>query len=147
MHTEHLQNVSIGRVVGGWLVAIAVTSLIVFVFLASGMGTSEGAANAVATAVAVMAGFAAGGFFTGFRAMRAPILHGAGIGILSVVAWALINGIAAFRPDLLYRGVAPTVVAGLMLGQLTAAVIGALLGYNIALRGKPGLREDIDASP
>ncbi|MGH7503252.1 MAG: hypothetical protein ACREL7_16115 [Longimicrobiales bacterium] len=146
MHTEHLQNVGVGRVVGGWLVAAAVTSLVVFVFIASGAGTGEGVGNAVATTISVAAGFAAGGFFTGFRAMRAPILHGAGIGITSVVAWALANVVVLFEPDAVYRGVTPAVVAALMLVQLVAAVIGALLGYNVALRGKPGLREDLDGS-
>jgi hypothetical protein len=29
----------------------------------------------------------------------------------------------------------------LLLAQLVAAMVGALLGYNIALRGEPGLAE------
>jgi hypothetical protein len=144
MHSEHLQNVSIGWVIGGWLVAVAGTSLIVFVFLASGFSATEGAANALATTIAVGAGFLFGGFFAGFRAMRAPILHGTGIGITSVVVWALVNAIAAFRPELIYRGVGPVIVAGLMFVQFAAAMLGALVGYNVALRGKPGLREDLE---
>jgi hypothetical protein len=144
MHTEHLQNVSIVWVVAGWLVAAAVTSLVVFVFEASGVGVSGGAANAAATTVAVVIGFAAGGFFAAFRALHAPILHGAGIGFTSVVVWALVNAIAVFVPGAVYRGVSPAVVAGLMLVQLAAAVLGGLVGYNMALRGKPGLSEDIE---
>lgn len=132
--------------IGGWLVAVAVTSLIVFVFLASGFGATDGTANALATTVAVAAGFLFGGFFAGFRAMRAPILHGTGIGMTSVAVWALVNAIAAFRPELLYRGVGPFVVAGLMFIQFATAMVGALLGYNVALRGKPGLSEDLEAS-
>jgi hypothetical protein len=76
--------------------------------------------------------------------MRAPILHGTGIGITSVVVWALVNAIAAFRPELIYSGVGPVIVAGLMFVQFAAAMLGALVGYNVALRGKPGLREDLD---
>jgi hypothetical protein len=144
MHTEHLRNVSAGQVVGGWLVAIAGTSLIVFVFLASGFGAAEGAANALATIVAVVAGFLFGGFFAGFRARQAPSLHGVGIGFTSVVVWAVVNAIGAFRPELLYGGVGPIVVAALMFLQFGAAMFGALLGYNVAWRGKPGIREDLE---
>lgn len=140
MHTEHLQNVTVTRVATGWLIAIAVTSLAVFVFEASGIGTAgAGAMNAIASFIAVGAGFGAGGFVIGFRARRAPILHGVGMGIASIVVWAVIN-IVASSGD--WAGLGVTVAIGLVLAQMIAAVVGALLGYNIALRGKPGLSED-----
>lgn len=36
MHTEHLQNVHTARVLAGWLVAIAVTSLIILALIGLG---------------------------------------------------------------------------------------------------------------
>jgi len=146
MHTEHLQNVRAGLVAAGWLVALAVTSLVVFIFEA-GEFAAFGAVNALATVVAVAAGFAAGGFFTGFLARRAPILHGVGMGITSIVAWVAVNAIAALtgRPfD--SAGLTVTAAIGIVLVQMIAAVLGALVGYNVALRGKPGLGEDAGAA-
>lgn len=143
MHTEHLQNVTIGRVVGGWLVAIAMTSLAIFVLLGSGMMSDEpDATNTWWSVVAVAAGFFAGGFFTGFRALQAPVLHAAGIGIVSLAAWAVLNALAAMLlPDWSWPSLTPDLAVGLLLTQLLAAIVGALIGYNIALRGRPGLAE------
>jgi hypothetical protein len=142
MHTEHLQNVSIGAVVGGWLVAIAVTSLMVFVFEASGLATRGDTADAFATLVAGSVGFAAGGFFTGFRARRAPVLHGVGIGLTSIVVWALVNAVAAVAGQIYDPGLGSTLTIGIVLVMIVASALGALIGYNLVLRGKPGLSED-----
>ncbi len=147
MHTEHLQNVTVGRVLGGWLVAIAVTSLIVFVFLASGLGDdTPGISTSLASLIAVVAGFWAGGFFVGFRALRAPILHAAGwVSLRSwrgwrSTCWHSCSGTRPTGPG----WVLPAPATALVLAQMTAAIVGALvMGYNVALRGKPGLHEDI----
>lgn len=143
MHTEHLQNVGIGRVGAGWLVAIAVTSLVVFVFEASGLGTVEGPANTAATIVSVVVGFAAGGFFTGFLARRAPILHGVGVGLVSVVVWVLIDAVAAAFARGYTSDMGVTLAIGIVMAMIAAAIVGALIGYNLALRGRPGLSEDV----
>lgn len=142
MHTEHLQNVRYGWVVAGWLVAIAATSLVVFIFEASGFVGTGGTRDSIASLIAVVAGFAAGGFFAGFRARRAPVLHGIGIGLASLVAWVLVNLIAATLLDAIgWESVSAGFAVGLVLMQVVAAVVGALLGYNLATRGKPGLGE------
>jgi hypothetical protein len=122
-----------------------VTSLVVFIFEASDTATF-GAANALATIVAVIVGFAAGGFFTGFLARRAPILHGLGLGVTSIVAWVAVNAVASLAGrGFDSGGLTATGAVGIVLAQMIAAVIGALVGYNVALRGKPGLSEDIGA--
>lgn len=140
MHTEHLQNVRSTRVFTGWLVAIAVTSLLVLAF--AGTGVLSGGAEYVGTLIAVIVGFWAGGFFAGFRAIEAPILHGVGIGLTSLVVWAALNVVVAVAFDGIgWTGLTPSLAVGLMLAQIAAAVVGALLGYNVALRGKPGLSE------
>lgn len=144
MRTEHLQNVTIPRVVTGWLVAVAVTSLVVLALV--GLGPLASVATEPSTfwsVVAVVIGFWAGGFFTGFRALQAPILHGVVIGLTSLVAWFLVNLLASLvKAGTAWEGVTPPLAVGLLLAQMAAAVVGALMGYNLALRGEPGLRED-----
>jgi hypothetical protein len=143
MHTEHLQNVGAGRVLAGWLVAAAIASLVALALLSAGLLHEETtAANTWWSMVAVAIGFFAGGFFAGFRALQAPILHAVGIGLMSLVVWFVLNSLAT----LLFRywgwpTVSPEFAVAVLLVQLVTAIVGALLGYNIALRGKPGLTE------
>jgi hypothetical protein len=143
MHTEHLQNVTITKVAAGWLVALAVASLAALALVSAGLLTEETSpANTLWSVLAVGAGFFAGGFFTGFRAMEAPILHAAGIGLMSLLAWFALNAVAAlFFPSWAWPSLTPQLTVGLLFTQFMAAMVGALLGYNFALRGKPGLTE------
>jgi hypothetical protein len=142
MHTEHLQNVRYGWVIAGWLVAIAATSLVVFVFEASGFVGETGTRDNIASLVSVLAGFVTGGFFAGFRARRAPVLHGIGIGLTSLVAWVAVNVVASALLDAVgWSGLTPGLAVGLVLLQVVAAVVGALFGYNLSTEGKPGLGE------
>jgi hypothetical protein len=146
MHSEHLQNVTVGRVVGAWLVAIAVTSLVMLVMTSLGLPTVEGETSWWSLA-AVAIGFFVGGMFSGMRALQAPVLHGIAIGLTSLVAWVLINafvyGVVAndARAVHIETALTPALTVALLLVQIVAAVLGALIGYNIALRGKPGLSE------
>lgn len=141
MHTEHLQNVRITRVIAGWLVAVAISSLLVFMLLAGGLLDGD-AGDSWWSAVAVLIGFWAGGFFAGFRAMQAAILHGIAIGLMSLVVWFLLNLLATLLvSDFRWAGLTPVLAIGLLLAQMLAAVIGALMGYNTATRGRPSLEE------
>jgi hypothetical protein len=149
MHSEHLQNVSAGRVVAGWLVAAAVASLVALALLAAGLLHEESTpTNTWWSLVAIGVGFFAGGFFAGFRAIQAPILHAFGIGLTSLVMWFVLNALATlfFR----YWGwptVTPQFAVGVLLLQFVTATVGALMGYNIALRGRPGLAEHEPMQP
>jgi hypothetical protein len=143
MHTEHLQNVTFGRVAAGWLVAIAITSLAALAFISMGVLSDEPTAgNTWWSVIAVLIGFFAGGFFAGFRAIQAPILHAVCMGLLSMVVWFALNALAALFFDAWdWPSLTAEMTVALLLAQLAAAVVGALLGYNIALRGAPGLSE------
>jgi hypothetical protein len=144
MHTEHLQNVSAVRVIAGWLVAAAVASFVALALLGTGLMHDETTpANTWWSLFAVGTGFFAGGFFAGFRALQAPILHALGIGVTSLVTWFLLNALSAlfFTGRFDWPALSTQFAIGLLLLQLAAAIIGALLGYNMALRGKPGLSE------
>lgn len=141
VHTEHLQNVRTLPALGGWLVAIGATSLLVFVFIASGLLGPDGGEE-LWVSLALIVGFWTGGYFAGFRAMQAPILHGIALGLTSILAWFLLNLVASlFFPTFRWEALTPALTAGLLLGHIVAAVVGALMGYNMALRGRPTLEE------
>jgi hypothetical protein len=142
MRTEHLQNVHLGWVTAGWLIAAAVTSLVVMALAGLGVVAPDGSMAAVWSIVAVIIGFYIGGMFTGFRSPEAPILHGIAIGIFSLVAWLVINAVVS----LAFRGagwaaLTPTAAAAGLLLQMAAAVAGALTGRAIELRGGPDVTD------
>lgn len=142
MHTEHLRNVGLIRTLVGWLVAVAVASLLLLALLGFGLVSSDPTTGGGAAVIAILVGFMAGGFVAGFRALRAPILHGIAIGMTSLVAasaFAAINGVMS--PDTRWTEFRASAVVLLVFAQFMAAVIGALLGYNVAIRGRPGLGE------
>jgi hypothetical protein len=144
MHTEHLQNVSVTRVVAGWLIAAAVASLVALALLGTGvLDDDTTTVNTWWSMFAIAVGFFAGGFFTGFRALQAPVLHAIGIGLTSLVAWAVLNALSAllFTGGWTWPVISPEFAIGLLLLQLVVTVLGALIGYNIAVRGRPGLGE------
>jgi hypothetical protein len=144
MHTEHLQNVRPARVVAGWLVAVAVTSLILLTFAAVGLLDAEGATGGTLRSIAAMAaGFLVGGWFTGSRTIEAPILHGAAIGLTSLLGWFIINAVVNFffPSVLVWEALTPSMTVLVLALQMLAAIVGALLGYNMALRGRVSLKE------
>jgi hypothetical protein len=141
MHTEHLQNVGFGRVLVGWVVAIAATSFVLLV-LAAFDALPLTSDEAWWSVLAAGFGFLAGGFYAGFRAMQAPILHGVSIALMSLLAWLLLNlivfGLAGHES---WQGLTPTLTLIIMLVMIVTSVVGALLGYNLAVVGKPSLSE------
>jgi len=142
MHTEHLRNVRAAWVAAGWLVAVAVASLILLVLAGLGLTGAAPATDALWAVVALVIGFWLGGFFTGFRAIDAPILHGIAIGITSLVAWFLINLIIDLLLELApWSALTPTTTAALLLVQMMAAVAGCWVGHRVALRGGVELSE------
>lgn len=137
MHTEHLQNVHPVRVLGGWLFAVAVTSVVVFGFIV--LGLMEGGAGDTAWAVlAVGIGFLIGGVFTGYRTLEAPILHGISLGLTSLVVWAVLNLVVVAGLGLAeWSGLGTTAALAVLLTQTVAAVAGCWIGTGTA-RGREG---------
>ena len=138
MHTEHLENVGIGAVLMGWLVAVAIGSLLLLTLL--GFGGDTGDAGWGPT-LAVLIGFLVGGFACGFRALKAPVLHGIAMGLVSVLAAAVLALLGSLTGPTQWADLSANTVIVLVMAQFAAAVVGALLGYNVAVRGKPGLGE------
>ncbi len=136
MHTEHLQNVSLTRVLTGWLAAVAVTSILLLALVSAGLVGEGSRADAFWVLLIIAVGFWAGGFSIAFRALQAPILHGVAIGITSLVAWALANifTASAFGADT-WSELTPAMTVLLVLEQMVAAVLGTWMGYRMAFAG------------
>lgn len=131
MHSEHLTNLHPGWVVGGWLIAAAVTAAAYLALVGVGLLPREPDA-VVAVALALAVGFFAGGLVVGLRWMEAPILHAVALTLLSMAVW--------FAGGLALAGDAPledsgTTVLGLVLLQLVAAAVGGWTGRWMSLRG------------
>jgi ABC-type multidrug transport system permease subunit len=143
LHAEHLRSVRLAWVGTGWLVSAAVTSLVAIGLAGLGLLGPDIEASSLWAVVAVAVGFWVGGFFTGIRVIEdAPILHGIGIGLASLVAWFLINLLATLIfGGLEWQGLSPTLSAGLLLLQVVAAVSGAWIGHRFARRGRTGVVE------
>jgi hypothetical protein len=144
VHTEHLQNVKFGRVLGGWLVAIGVTSLILLTFAGLGLIGPEGASEGIGRSfLAVAVGFFVGGWFAAGRALSAPILHGVALGVMSIFVWFVINlVIDGFFPQMrTWEALTVELTVAVLLVQMAVAVVGALLGYNMAVRGRLSLSD------
>ena len=134
MHSEHLNNVRLGYVLIGWLVAIAVTSLILLGLIALNLINPEGDVGAGWITLAGAVGFALGGAVVGFRTGLAPILHGVMMGITTVVVWALLNAIVAlFFPDFRWGVVSAPTAVNVILVQIVCAVLGTRFGYRYAV--------------
>ena len=131
MHTEHLQNIRPGLVGMGWVVAAAITSLIMFVLLAFNLIDPESAIGTRAAIVAVAAGFYTGGMYAGLRAKTAPILYGVCIGLLSLLVWFGLNVISAVAfPNFGWSALTPNLTVGLILIMIISAVLGARAAYR-----------------
>ncbi len=129
MHSEHLQNVSPGRVVTGWLVAIAVTSFVAFGFVLVGLLGDTSPHDTAWAITAAAIGFLVGGWFAGYGALEAPILHGVAIGLTTLVVWVVLNLIMVigFR-GVEWEGLTASTTAAVILTQIAAAVAGCWMG-------------------
>lgn len=134
MHSEHLNNVRPGWVGIGWALSIGATSLVLIVLVALGVLDPESTAGGRWIAIAVFIGFFIGGAITGFMVALAPILHGVLIGLTSLVAWALINGVVnLFFPNFTWTALNGPLTVNVILVQVIGAVLGARFGYRFTI--------------
>ncbi|MDH5589132.1 MAG: hypothetical protein OEZ65_06205 [Gemmatimonadota bacterium] len=132
MQSEHLGNVHPGWIVGGWLVAVAVTSGAYLALVGIG-AVSAGGSGVLSLALATAVGFFAGGAFVGARWCDAPLLHGGGITFFSVMVW-FAGSVALPGRVRLLEGPSSTVL-GLVLVQLGASMAGGWVGRRLTLSG------------
>jgi hypothetical protein len=133
MESEHLENLHPGWVVGGWAIAIAVTSAAYLALVGSGL-LPRGPWEVLGLAVAMAVGYFVGGLFIGLRWAEAPILHGVAVTLISVLVWFAGSVTLPQR----FASDAPAVL-GLILVQLSGSVWGGWLGRRLALAGRTPL--------
>lgn len=135
MHSEHIRNLHPGWVVGGWLLAVAVASVVFLVFVGLGLVPPDERWGDLTVLLAVALGFFSAGLFVGLRWSDAPILHGAAITFLSVLVWF----VGSLLTPALGTGTGldgPAFVLGIVLLQLVASVVGGWVGRTLVRRGE-----------
>jgi len=135
MHSEHLQNVSLGWVSFGWFLGFALASSLLLLMAGAGLLTGDAPLrDAILVDLSVVAGWGVGGFFVGFRTAAAPILHGAAMALFTFLAWFVVNLLlAAFTIGIsAWESVSFRVFAGALLIQGFAAILGCWMGYRYA---------------
>jgi hypothetical protein len=134
--TERFSDIRPSWIAFGWFIAAAVASLLIMAFVVLGLVTWDTLdTGGLWTAVAILVGFVVGGFFAGVRSGTAPVLHGLGIGLFSLVIYFLANLLAGEPTGVTaWGGLPPLQAAGLLTLQTAAAVVGARLGVRWDLR-------------
>jgi putative membrane protein (TIGR04086 family) len=132
MRTESISNIRPSWVAFGWFIAAAVSALLILAFIALGImspDTTRGEHTWIA--LALLIGFATGGFFVGLRTQAAPILHGVAIGLFSLAVWFLANLLAGEPTGWTAWRALPTAQALALVGlQAVAAIVGARIGVR-----------------
>ena len=133
MQSEHLSNLHMGWVVGGWMTAAAVTAALYVAGAGLGLVRPDGGA-VVWVSVSMAGGFFAGGLLIGMRWSDAPVLHGAAITFFSVLVWFVV---ALFGGP----GLGPSAaILGLILLQLASSSAGGWMGRRVTLGGGESVR-------
>lgn len=130
---ESVRSVRPGWIGFGWFVGAALTSLIVFVLTVLGLIRSEAPTEGMGVALSLLIGFLVAGFWVGTRVNAAPILHGVGMGLLSVVVWLGLNFFAGSTATG-WDTVSGAVALSLLGLQTAASVVGARAGVRFARR-------------
>lgn len=132
---ESVRSVRPTWIAFGWFIAVAVTSLLLFVLTVLDLLQPEAPTEGIGVAVSIMVGFLAAGFFVGTRVNAAPVLHGTAMGLLSVVAWLALNVfVGEAMGGAAWDSIPGGVAAALMALQIAAAVVGARAGVRFARR-------------
>lgn len=119
----------------GWFIAAALTSLLIFVLTVLDIIQPDAPTEGIGVALSLMVGFLLAGFFVGTRVNAAPVLHGIGMGLLSLVVWLVLN---LFAGEGLGGSAWATVSAGVAVSllalQTAAAIVGTRAGVRFARR-------------
>lgn len=134
MHSEHLRNVQLSWVAFGWFIGFAVASSLILFLAGLGFLDAGVRGDAAGIGLSVAAGWAIGGFLTGYKVAAAPILHGAAMALFTFVAWFLAN--LAFggltTGSSAWEVLSVRIAALALLVQGVAAITGCWLGYRYA---------------
>ena len=117
----------------GWFVGAALASLLVFVQSVLGLIRANAPTEGMGVALSLLVGFVMAGFWVGTRVNAAPVLHGVGMGLMSLAVWFTLNVFAGSMGEGWHAVSAPVAVALLGL-QTAASVVGARAGVRFARR-------------
>lgn len=135
MHSEHLSNVRPSWVAFGWFIAAALASAVFFGLIALGLVGPDGEDGTGWMMLAGAIGFFGGGYAAGARAGAAPILHGVGIGLFSLLVWAAANALLGVPARATTWSAAGYRFAGLfVILQIVVAASGARFGARASRR-------------
>lgn len=119
----------------GWFIAVALTSVLLFLMTALRLMRPEAPTEGIGVALALMLGFFVAGFFVGTRVNAAPVMHGVGMGIVSVLVWLALNlFVDESMGGAAWDTVSGAVGAALLALQTAAAVVGTRAGVRFARR-------------
>lgn len=132
---ESLKKLRPSWIAFGWFIAAALTSLILLGLLGLGIISDDPQGEGVWVALAFLFGFGGAGFLVGARAGAAPILHGVGIGLFSLLVFVLANLLAGEPTgQTAWRDVGYGTALWLILLQTVSAIVGARVA--VRLRGR-----------
>lgn len=115
----------------GWFIAASVTSLALFALWSLGLPEASETGDLPWVAASIALGFGVGGLFAGWRSGSAPVLHGVGIGLFSLVVWMLANLLSrlVFR-EAGWETLPFTTGLFLIVLQILSAAVGAWIGIR-----------------
>lgn len=132
-----LAGVRPGWIPFGWFVCAAITSLALFGFIAVGVVGGDPAGGDFWVAASLALGFWLGGLFVGTRVAAAPVAHGLGIGLFSVVVWFVANLVLGEATDqTAWSEMDGMTLVSLLMIQAVAAIVGARIGVRWVRRGR-----------
>ena len=130
MH-ESLRSMRWSWVGFGWFIAVCLTSAILLALEAFGLIAEGAPGETLWVAVALATGFLATGIFIGTRVAAAPVLHGAAMGVASLIAWFLVNLLLGEPLDASAWGsLDPMALGAMLVLQAASAVVGTRAGVR-----------------
>ena len=117
----------------GWFIGIALTAVAVFALTVADLMRPDTPAERMWISASLVGGFILAGFVVGARVLAAPILHGVGMGLFSLVAWVALNLFLGEPTGMTaWDAIDLPAAATLVFLQTAAAVIGTRLGTRRA---------------
>ncbi len=129
--TESIERLRPSWIAFGWFIAAAVTSLFLLGLVALGVISEDPQTDGTWIALAFVIGFAVAGYFVGVRAGTSPILHGAGMGLVSLLVY-LGASLLAGEPtgQTAWSEVSTATALWVILLQTVAAIVGTRAGVR-----------------
>ena len=128
MRSEQLRDVRPTWVAFGWFAAVSVAGLALVILVSLGLLSRNSDDTGGWMVLSFVVGFFSGGWLVGWRTGAAPVLHGVGIGLFSLVVWLVLNLVAQALGLPAWIGLTAKGGTIVLLAQVGSAVAGAWYG-------------------